>query len=245
MSASMTSTSLKNISTNGPVQYLVLLLLILLTLYGLSSAFTRGVANAWYFNAEFSLNDWAEHKSISDKTDYENTLASIKKAQSLDPTHPHYAHMLGRVMHWGVDQGFEPKAKLEEIKAWYIVATELRPLWPDPWADLVRLNNYLNGYTDETRHYIQQALITGPYIDLVRVATLQVWLVNWPVLSGKERAALFKQFDITTKQYQKLEQILKFAKSINRQKVLCSQLKYNSAYKEHKTSWLYKKTCLM
>lgn len=224
--------------------YVVVMVLSIITVYALSAALTRGVANAWYFHVEFSLNAWADDKTQVNIESYENTLTSIKKAQSLDPTHPHYAHMLGRVLHWGVDLGYEDRSRLTDVKEWYVLATKLRPMWPDPWADLVRLNNYLNGFTDETKYYINQALTMGPYNDFVRVSTMKVWLMNWSVLSGEERAALYTQFDLATKHYAKLEEILNFAKNNNKEKVLCSQLKYNPVYKAHKTTWLYKKSCL-
>jgi hypothetical protein len=229
---------------NKPLHYFILALLLLLTLYCLSSAFSRGVANAWYFNAEFSLNYWAKKKAIKDKTDYDSTLTSIKKAQSLDPTHPHYAHMVGRIKHWGIDMGYEDEAELVDIAQWYLLATQLRPLWPDPWVDLLRLNNYLYGYTDETKYYIEQALSTGPYIDLVTVGSIQVWLSNWPLLSGKERELLFRQFDVATKQVDVLIAVLKFSKSINRKNLLCSQLKFNTDYAKKKASYLYSSYCL-
>tara|TARA_B110000438_G_scaffold302283_1_gene359534 strand:+ start:3203 stop:3931 length:729 start_codon:yes stop_codon:yes gene_type:complete len=216
---------------------------LIVTLFCLSSALSRGVANAWYFNAEFSLNGWAKEITVKDNAEYNRTLISIKKAQSIDPTHPHYAHMVGRIMHFGVDMGFEDKAQLEYVKQWYLLATELRPLWPDPWVDLLRLNNYLHGYTDETKYYIDQALSTGSFIDLVTVGTIQVWLLNWSILSGKERAMLFKQFDVATKQF-KLLDVLKFAKAINREKLLCSQLKFNIDYAKQKKSSLYTNYCL-
>jgi hypothetical protein len=229
---------------NKPLHYFISILLVLLTFYCLSTTFSRGAANAWYFNAEFSLNDWAKKRTIKDKADYESTLNSIKKAQSLDPTHPHYVHMVGRIMHWGVDMGYEEKTELVEIIQWYRLATQLRPLWPDPWVDLLRLNNYLYGYTDETKYYIKQALSRGPYIDLVTVGTVQVWLSNWPLLSGKDRELLFKQFAITTKQHKALSQMLKFAQAINREKLLCSQLKFNPSYSKQKDSYAYRNYCL-
>jgi hypothetical protein len=240
---SISTASTRYVLNNKPVHYLVLGLLLLLVLYCLLSASSRGVANAWYFNAEFSLNDLPKQKSIKNKAEYEQILSSIKKAQSLDPTHPHYAHMVGRIMHLGVDMGFEDKAQLHYVKQWYLLATELRPLWPDPWVDLLRLNNYLYGYTDETKYYIDQALSTGPYIDLVTIGTIQVWLLNWSVLSGYERTQLFKQFDVATKQF-KLLDVLKFAKAINREKLLCSQLKFNVKYQKQKDSYLYRRYCL-
>ena len=241
---SISSASPHYIFDNKLVHYFSLGLLLLLTFYCLSSAFNRGVANAWYFNAEFSLNDWANKNTIKDKADYDQTLSSIKKAQSLDPSHPHYVHMVGRIMHLGVDKGFEDKKKLEEISQWYLLATQLRPLWPDPWVDLLRLNNYLDGFNEQTKYYIEQALITGPYIDLVTVGTIQVWLLNWSVLSGKEKTLLFKQFDVATKQNKVLSQVLQFAKDINREKLLCSQLKFNARYSKQKESYLYTRFCL-
>jgi len=227
-----------------PVNYIVLGMLLLLTFYCVSSSFSRGMANAWYFNAEFSLNDWAKKGIIKDKTEYSRTLTSIKKAQALDTTHPHYAHMVGRIMHWGVDLGFEDAAKLTEINQWYLFATQLRPLWPDPWIDLARLNNSLHGYNDQTKYYLNQAITAGPYFDPVTVGTIQVLLLNWRILSGQERELLFKQFDIVTMQYKLLNQVLEFSKNINKEKLLCSQLKFNHLYSKHKESYLYKRYCL-
>jgi len=227
-----------------PVNYIAIGMLLLLTLYCLSSSFSRGMANAWYFNAEFSLNDWATKNTIKDKAEYTSTLTSIKKAQSLDPTHPHYAHMVGRILHWGVDMGFEDTIKLAVINQWYLLATELRPFWPEPWIDLARLNNSLHGYNDKTKYYIEQALATGPYVDLVTVGTIQVWLLNWSALSGSERTLLFKQFDVATKQPKVLKQVLEFSKSINREKLLCTQLKFNPLYSKQKEWYPYRKFCL-
>jgi len=241
---SISSTSSNYFIKNKSINYITLGLLLLLTLYCLSSSFSRGSANAWYFNAEFSLNDWAKQNTIKDKAEYTDTLTSIKKAQSLDPTHPHYAHMVGRIMHWGVDMGFEDTTALTVINQWYLLATELRPLWPDPWVDLARLNNSLHGYNHKTKYYVDQALATAPYVDLVTVGTIQVLLLNWQILSGQERDLLFKQFEISTKQYKVLNQVLHFAKDINREKLLCSQLKFNPQYLKHKDSYLYKRYCL-
>ena len=238
------SSSSHSLFNNKPVLYFILGILLLVTLYCLSAAFSRGTANAWYFNAEFSLKEWANENTIKNESNYQQILTSIKKAQSLDTTHPHYAHIVGRIIHLGVDMGFEDKNKLAEVKQWYLLATELRPLWPDPWVDLLRLNNYLHGYNDETKYYITQALSNGPYIDLVTVGTIQVWLLNWTVLTGKERELLFKQFAVATKRNEVLSQVLNFAKDINRDKLLCSQLKFNKNYLIQKETYLYSRYCL-
>jgi hypothetical protein len=238
------TTSSKLLSPNKPIYFIILGLSLVLTSYCLSSAFSRGVANAWYFSAEFSLNDWAKENIIKDKSDYKRTLNSIKKAQSLDPRHPHYAHMVGRIMHWGVDMGFENKASLAEVNEWYLLASQLRPLWPDPWVDLLKLNNSSHGYNDLTKHYLMQAIDKGPFSDFVTTGSVKILLLNWSILTGDELTLLFHQFDVATKKSEVLEKVFKFAQEINKDKILCSQLKFNPKYLNQKGSYIYKHYCL-
>ena len=217
--------------------------LFLVCVYGLYAAYTRGNANAWYFKAEFALNDWAAEGEIPNIRQYTETLAAIEKAHSLDPGHPHYVHMLGRIIHWGIDNEFESIDKLSVVKRRYLEASELRPLWPDPWVDLARLNHYLHGYNAETQFYLERALKTGPFVDLVTISTAEILLLHWEELSGADRALLFEQFDIATKQAKVLKAVLDFAQQIEQEKLLCLQLKFNPDYKKQKESRIFKQFC--
>lgn len=223
--------------------YFIIFSFLLLCIYGMYSAFTRGSASAWYYKAYFVINDWEVQGEIESEKQYLNTLAAITKAQYLDHSHPHYAHILGRVIHWGVNSGFEKKERLTDVKAWYLLSTKLRPLWPDPWIDLAQLNNNLTGYTPETEYYLDQALETGPYIPLVTSGVLKVLLLNWATLLGKDKTRLFEQFAIATTQRHGLRQALSFAKNIGQEKLLCIQIKFNPVYIKQKKSYLYKKYC--
>lgn len=234
---------IKEKKSRSLAMYIMIFSLLLLSVYGLYNALTRGSASAWYYKADFVINDWAAKGRIKNKAQYYNTLEAISKAQSLDSSHPHYAHMLGRVIHWGVNVGFEEKDRLTEVKRWYLLSTNLRPLWPDPWIDLAQLNNYLVGYTPETKYYLERAIKTGPYIPLVTSGVLQVLLLNWAVLSGTELTLLFDQFAIVTTQRNGLSNILSFAKGIGREKLLCIQINFNPLYVQQKKSYLYKKHC--
>ena len=142
-------------------------LLLFITLVMIVQLYQRGNANAWYYQVEYALNDWSAAGAIPNEQAYQDTVAVIDKVVALDPSHPHYAHMKGRVLHWGVNGGFERLAQLAEVKVWYLKATELRPTWPDPWADLAILNHYIDGNTPETQFYLAQAQAAGPYIAIV------------------------------------------------------------------------------
>lgn len=223
---------------------LLIALLLVLCLGSMGSAVYRGSASAWYFKAEFALNNWAQAGSIESKEDYLDGLDAITTAVRLDPSHPHYVHMLGRISHWGVAQGFESHDKLPQIKQWYLQATDLRPMWPDPWMDLARLNNFTEGFTQQTKDYMAQALTTGPYIDEVNTGVIKILLQNWAVLEGSERTLMFDQFRITTLQPNVLSQSLADAKSLGRQNLLCTQLKFNPSYNQkYAKSYLYRKFC--
>jgi len=217
--------------------------LLLICLYGLYAAVTRGTANAWYFKAEFAINEWAETGKIKDEQEYIDTLEAIQKAYDFDPTHPHYVHILGRVTHWGVNRYYEPLELLDDVKLRYLEATKLRPLWPDPWVDLARLNNYLNGYDRETQGYMQMALKTGPYLEFVTEGVMKVLLLNYSDLSADDKKLLFKQFSIAVKQPEVLNKVMAFATRIEREKLLCLQLKFNNDYSETKESSVYRRYC--
>ncbi len=222
---------------------LIIIILAIICCYGLYTSFLRGNANAWYFKAEFALNDWFLKGGIPSQQNYSEALDAINKAQSLDPEHPHYAHMLGRIIHWGVDSNFENKEQLLTVKNWYLKATELRPLWPDPWVDLARLNNFLQGYNQETQGYLQQALKTGPYIDLVTISCIEILLLNWNKLPHDDKALIFEQFSIAVKQTNVLRSVLEIATKIGKENIFCLQLKYNKDYKQQKSLSVYRQFC--
>lgn len=112
--------------------HISLVLLLLICCYGLYASFNRGNANAWYYKADFSLNEWANNNANSSKLDYDDTLKAISNAYQADQSHPHYNHIFGRILHWGVLNNYEHEERIEEVKAWYLKATELRTRWPDP-----------------------------------------------------------------------------------------------------------------
>jgi len=221
----------------------ILVFLLLTCIYGLYTSYTRGSANAWYYKANFALEEWSKEGTIRDQQQYSETLEAIKKAQSLDPGHPHYTHMLGKIMHWGVEFEYEEDEKLTEIKNWYFKATKLRPLWPEPWVDLARLNNYLNGYNPETQYYIQQAIKTGPFYDLVTIGVVYVLLKHWDDLSEDDKTLLFQQFSVATKQPEVFRIVMNTAKRKGREQPLCSQLNLEPEYLQLKQSYTYRQTC--
>jgi len=224
--------------------YTILTLLFLVTVYGLYSSVVRGNASAWFYEVEFDIQNWSQAGKIEDEAHYQQTLAKVMKVHALDPGHPHYTYMVGQVMHWGVEFGYEDDVQLLVIKDWYLKSANQRPLWPEPWIDLASLNNYLDGYNQETQYYLQQALKVGPYYQTVTTGVISVLLKNWDDLSAKDKTLLYEQFAIAAKQPVILEEALTLAKEMEKENLLCVQIKFKPEYEELKDSAAYRKLCL-
>lgn len=222
---------------------LAVLLLSLLCLYGAYTAFYKGSANAWYYQAEFAINAWAKQGKVSSRSDYDVALTAIIKARALDPNYPHYAHINGRILHWGIISGFEGVDKYHKVKSLYLSAVANRPMWPDVWIDLAIINNYLDGFNADTQQYLAEAIETGPYIKEVITGSIEILLSNWLLLSAKDKQLMFDQFAKSVKHPDLLKASLVFATSITKQKLLCLQLKYKPEYQMAKSTWPYKKYC--
>ncbi|MCJ8349704.1 VpsP family polysaccharide biosynthesis protein [Moritella sp.] len=219
------------------------LLLLFGCLYAGYTAFYKGYANAWYYQAEFAINAWAKQGKVTSRSEYDSALAAINKAHALDPSYPHYAHINGRILHWGIISGFEGEAKYTTVRSLYLAAVARRPMWPDVWLDLATINNYLNGYNADTQQYLAKAMATGPYINAVIAGSVRILLSNWSELTGQDKQLVFDQFGKSVKQQALLIDILTYATSIDKQKLLCVQLKFNPAYRAVKSTSAYTRYC--
>ncbi len=211
--------------------------------YGLYQSWVRGTASAWYYQADFALQQWNEKGAEVSDQDYVDALTAVVKAQQLDPGHPHYAHMVGRITHWGISMGYELDMTLEDVKNWYLLATSLRPLWPEPWVDLVMLSNSIYGLNDETKHYIGQAQIAGPYMNAVTVAVVKVYLFYWEVLTEDEVNSMFEQLGKSAQESKVLLELLKFAKDLDKESVLCDEMLTDDAYAKYRQHNYFMKYC--
>ncbi|MBE0363246.1 hypothetical protein PULV_a3872 [Pseudoalteromonas ulvae UL12] len=222
---------------------IVIAFLMLATLSTMVFAFSWGMANVWYFSASYELDEWTKKGSIQTQADYESAYDAIAKAVAYDPTHPHYLHMQGRIVLWGINDGFVERARIDEVKALYLASTQQRASWPIPWIDLAYLNNAEQGLNQETWSYIDQALLVGPFEHAVTQGVLEIMLTNWGTIEPSRAPLFFEHFAVAAKQPKILKAVLVYAVAVGRKNLVCSQLKFDKEYKAQKESWLYKKYC--
>jgi hypothetical protein len=201
------------------------------------------MANAWYYNASYYINDWSKAGQLVNQSEYQAALSAINKAVDLDPNHPHYLHIKGRIIVWGIGANFEPKLTFHDVRALYQRALHVRQAWPDTWADLAKVNFYLEGLTPVTLFNIEQALKYGPYQQLVTTSVLDILMQSWPILTPVQKALFFKQLSIGLQQQKLISTIFNSAKSNKLNRLICTQIKFDQQFKSIKNTWVTNRYC--
>lgn len=216
----------------------------LMTFTAMVYAYSWGVANIWYFNASYYLDDWSKAGKIEHADEYQKAWAAISKSVAYDPSHPHYLHIKGRILQWGINENLVDAAQISEVKALFLASTQARSAWPIPWIDLAHLNASQEGMSDETWQYIHQALAVGPYEQAVNQGVLNIMMAYWYQVTPGQAPLFFEQFAIAVKQPKMLETVLKFSQTVGRKNLICPQLRFNQQYETQRKSHVYKKYCL-
>jgi hypothetical protein len=150
---------------------------IALSAYGLLQGLHFGLASFHNYSVINMLKHWQDSPLVHNYDDY----ARIKgKAQQVVLYHPHnaeYWDLKAQVHEWGFIFGYEKhEGALLDIKKQYLRATELRPLWPDSWASLVKLKWRLKEFDDEMLHYFERATVLGPQKPKVHLTVIELGL---------------------------------------------------------------------
>lgn len=221
----------------------VAVLLILLSLFCLNQYYTLGVANAHFFSVKEQLNVWAKNNKVESNQEYTNTLNAINYVLEHDDGNPHYWHIKGKVVHWGVFAGFETPSAFNEIKSYYQTSLELRKNWPMVWSDLALVNSKLNGLSEETQSYIDQSLVYGPFEFDVLLIISEIYLANWASTTGKQKELFFESLTKLTKFGYKFSALFKLAEQYNKKTLVCTYIKYAKETANVKDSALVKREC--
>ncbi|NOI76147.1 hypothetical protein F0224_10695 [Vibrio coralliilyticus] len=147
--------------------------------FGVASLYAKAVSNK------------IEHWNVSEEKPHLDEIESAEKLidASLNhhSSHPHYFDLQGKVYEWKayISDESEKGKYLSLAKQAYIHSAELRPNWPNTWANLAALETQLSG-TNRSQ-YLIQADTHGPFIPEVNLKIATLALSNWQTFTPKER----------------------------------------------------------
>ena len=222
----------------------IIITLILLTVIFANTAYRWAMASAWYFNSTYYLSDWFKADKLTDEVEYEAAITAVNKAISYNSGHPNYTQAKGRIMLWGIYAGFENKTEaLLKTKTLFETSVSYREAWPEPWVDLANTNYQLEGLTPDTQHYLNKALLYGPYNQEVTLTTLTLLMASWSSLTIEQTILFYQQLDIALPQHRLASKVFKLSSDYGLNSLLCIQVKYKESLASLRGKWLDKKYC--
>lgn len=201
---------------------------ILLSGFGLYQGIHFGVASFHSYSVMNMLKHWQASPLEHSYQDYLHIKDKAQKIVQYHPSNAQYWDLKAQVIEWGVIFGYERhESALLDVKKIYLRATELRPLWPDSWASLVKLKWRLQEFDDQMLHYFERATELGPQKPKVHITTIELGLALY---AGSHPMLL----DIRSEFHRRLALGLKHGKTRNRVRRLISEYKLEALV----CSWL-------
>lgn len=140
---------------------LLYIFVIFISLIGLINAFRFGAASLDYYFVRNSIELWQDQGLVQDKQQYDSAKRAISTANTLHSSNPLFVELRAQISEWGALSEFEPSGSLSTAKANYLLATEIRPLWPVTWTNLALLKWRLQEFDDEMLLYLEKADALG------------------------------------------------------------------------------------
>ena len=144
-------------------QYVAVISFALLALVCLFVAMRFTAASFDFYKVRNIVTSWQEQGNTQSIEEYHLAKRAIESAVDSQPSHPLYQDLLAQVHEWGAISGYEPAEQaLNAAKTHYLLATQLRPLWPVTWGSLAMIKWRLQEFDDEMLSYLDMAAKLGP-----------------------------------------------------------------------------------
>ncbi|MFO4722836.1 exopolysaccharide biosynthesis protein VpsP [Vibrio cholerae] len=158
-------------------------------------AFQQGIASLYGVTAEKALLAWNHSPATLSAVD--DAHKAIQSAIEYSPEHPQYYFLQGRIFQWQAHLAQEQDAlqSLHAAKTAFLESAELRPTWPDTWAELLKIEAQLSAHDATQPHsskdsldkFMRNADRYGPYTPAVNIAISQVGLAHWKQWDSEQK----------------------------------------------------------
>jgi hypothetical protein len=209
--------------------YFVMAFFITLSGFGFQQALYFGMASFDNYVVSNMLKHWRNFPLEHTNNDYFRIKA---KAQQAVLYHPHYAEYwdhMAQVNEWGFIFAYEAHENdLLEAKKNYLRATELRPLWPDTWASLIKLKWRLQEFDEEMLYYFERATKLGPQKPDVHLIVIELGLAlyaNNNFMLLKIRPEFHRRLALGLKHNETRSKVRKLISQYESQALVCRWLK--------------------
>lgn len=164
-----------------------------------------GMASANFFRVQFLLNEWDRSSDNLTEERYQQAQKLMEATLAYEPLHPHYLLSMAKVLEWGWYKGFRPASEMAIVESYYQQAIQLRPTWPNAYADYAWYLGTVQFRLTEAFDQLSLADRYGPYTAPVLLRTLSIVYSQWPHLNASQKAvgyrALARSLEANSKLY--------------------------------------------
>ena len=202
------------------------LVLMIATLGLFQPVWQAGMASANFFQVQNFLTEWDRNSELLTEERYQQAEQLMTLTLAKEPQHPHYLLSMAKVLEWGWFKGFRPASEMELVERYYQQAIELRPTWPNAYADYAwYLSTVQFRLTDA---FAQLALADryGPYTPQVLLQTLAVAFSQWTHLNPTQKALAYRALERSVDAHPRLyNPVLKLVKQYQMERLSCIYLR--------------------
>jgi hypothetical protein len=185
-----------------------------------------GLASANFFQVQNFLTEWDSNTEFLTEERYQQAQQLMGITLAKEPQHPHYLLSMAKVLEWGWFQGFRPASEMDIVDRYYQQAIELRPTWPNAYADYAwYLSTVQFRLTDA---FAQLALADryGPYTPQVLLQTIAVVYSQWTHLNPTQKALGYRALERSLDAHPRLyNPVLKLVKQYQMERLGCIYLR--------------------
>lgn len=175
--------------SNIVVRLAALPVLLLLALLLWRYVIPTGLANAWYFNANYYLKLWIKDEQLFTAESAQLAIEAIDKAVALAPNNPHYLLTKAKLNEWLWYKELMTTEQLDKSEQLYIDAIAMRPTWPNAHADYAYFLGVTQFRVTEAFQQLALAHQYGPFLPETLLRQLAVGFTQWKYLTTDQKVA--------------------------------------------------------
>jgi hypothetical protein len=189
-----------------------------------------GVASGYYFKANYYLELWQRKPKTLDSHSWQEAANAIQQAVERHPNHPHYLLSQAKINEWAWYAGFKTPDQIAVNDQLYKQAIQLRPNWPNAYADYAYYLGVINFRVTEAFDQLAKARQTGPFMPETFQRTLLIAATHWPLLNVSQKAIGLQALEQMVKNsYATYRQAIQISQDTKLQRQFCIYLRVKKA----------------
>lgn len=189
-----------------------------------------GMASGYYFKANYYLDLWQRKPKTLDNHSWQEAAEAIQQAVERHPNHPHYLLTQAKINEWGWFAGIKTRDQIAINDQLYKQAIQLRPNWPNTYADYAYYLGIINFRVSEAFDQLATAKQVGPFMPETFQRTLSIAATHWSVLNVSQKAIGLQALEQMVKNsYATYRQAIQISQDAKLQRQFCIYLRVKKA----------------